>query len=145
MLATLSFRIMADVPLRTRCSLRVREPMPGNGSTFRLHTSASEASKRARSFREGVKIGILVFVVNSDCDRLIGGLVPGGGTSFTALVFLMMTWHRGDLGPTVVALWIETRRATVPGLPKTVPRLLMLSEIELCTADSDISSGSLES
>ena len=58
--------------------------------------------------------------------------------SLRALVFFMITWQRGDLGPTVVALWMESLRAmvpptvrlivrklsvpeNVPGLPKTVP------------------------
>jgi hypothetical protein len=30
------------------------------------------------------------------------------------LVFLIMTWQRPDMGPTVVALWIDILLAIVP-------------------------------
>jgi hypothetical protein len=36
--------------------------------------------------------------------------------SLKALVFLMMTWHIPDIGPTVMALWIDILRATVPSI-----------------------------
>jgi hypothetical protein len=80
--------------------------------------------------------------------------VPCG--SFRTLVFLRMTWHSGDFGPTVVALCIDILRATVPavnalaaqrrrqsrggsiipGFPKTVPKLLMFKESELYKSTS---------
>jgi hypothetical protein len=34
--------------------------------------------------------------------------------SLNAFVFLMMTWQRPDIGPTVVALWIDILLAIVP-------------------------------
>ena len=36
------------------------------------------------------------------------------GDSLKAFVFLIMTWHRPDIGPTVVALWIDILLAIVP-------------------------------
>lgn len=66
-----------------------------------------------------------------------------------ALVFLRMTWYSGDLGPTVVALWMESLLAMVPvmrvnggshtlegkqGIPgflKTVPKDLRFNERKL--------------
>ena len=54
------------------------------------------------------------FVVSSDWDLLMAAFVEETDVSFSALVFLMMTWQRGDFGPTVVALWIDSLRAMVP-------------------------------
>ena len=54
------------------------------------------------------------FVVSSDWDLLMAAFVEETDASFSALVFLMMTWQRGDFGPTVVALWIDSLRAMVP-------------------------------
>ncbi len=91
MLATLSFRIIVVAELRTRCSLLDRVVMPGNGKTLRLHTSASKASRRARSPREGASTGVREFVVNSDCERLIGRLDVDVDVSFRLVVFFSMT------------------------------------------------------
>jgi hypothetical protein len=68
----LSFRITDDADARTRCSLRDRAVIPGNGSTSRVQTSASRASSRARSARGGASTGMRLFVVSSDWDLLIG-------------------------------------------------------------------------
>jgi len=114
MLATLSLRIIEDADVRTMCSLRARLVMPGNGSMSRLQTSESSASSRARSPLEGASTGIRVFVVSSDWDRLIGKAVGPVAASFRTLVFLSMTWHRGDFGPTVVARCIDILLAMVP-------------------------------
>lgn len=53
-------------------------------------------------------------VPSSDCDLLTAVYVDEVAVSLVALVFLIMTWHRGDFGPTVVALRIESLLATVP-------------------------------
>jgi hypothetical protein len=54
-------------------------------------------------------------VVSSDCDLLIRDDDDDAfGISLDAFVFLIMTCERPDIGPTVVALWIDTRLATVP-------------------------------
>jgi len=42
------------------------------------------------------------------------------GVSFITLVFLRMTWHKGDFGPTVVARCIDIRLAMVPANPKVI-------------------------
>lgn len=103
MLATLSFRIIVEAELRTRCSLLDRVVIPGNGSTFRLQTSASKASSRALSPRDGAITGIREVVVKRDCERLIvvADLIVVG--SLIVVVFFNITWHKGDFGPTVVA------------------------------------------
>ena len=163
MFATLSLRITVVAELRTRCSLLDRLVMPGNGKSSRLHTSASRASRRTRSPREGAKTGVLELVVNKDWERLIGRLDEDVDVSFMVVVFFSMTWHRADLGPTVVALWIDTRRATVPknlwarilwhnhrgtflpGFPNTVPRLFIFRNIVLYGVASAISRGSIVS
>lgn len=44
-LATLSFRIIVDAELRTRCSLLDRDVIPGYGSILRLQTSANIISR----------------------------------------------------------------------------------------------------
>ena len=113
-LATLSFRFMAEAELRTKYSLLDRFVIPGNGRADLLQTSASKASRRARSPRPGERTGILEFVVKRDCERLIGDTAPAVDGSFNKVVFFSITWHKEDLGPTVVARWIERRRATVP-------------------------------
>ena len=48
-------------------------------------------------------------------------LVPDAGASLITLVFLRITWHNGDLGPTVVALCIDIFLAMVPGLWSASP------------------------
>lgn len=104
-LATLSFLITEDAEARTRCSLRDLVVMPGNGRMSRLHTSVRSASSRARSPRDGARIGKRELVVNSDCDRLMVNAVEElFAASRTTLVFFRTTWKSGDLGPTVVAL-----------------------------------------
>lgn len=75
MLATLSFRMTDEAELRTRCSLRDRVVMPGNGRMSRLHTSLRSASILALSLRGGASVGIRWFVVSSDWDLLTGALV----------------------------------------------------------------------
>jgi hypothetical protein len=130
MLATLSLRIIDEAEERTRCSLRALVVMPGNGSESRLHTSVIKASSRARSLRGGASMGTRCVAIK-ERERLMERTAePSLPVSRTALVFFTMTWHNGDLGPTVVARWIDNRRATVPGFPKTVPRLLMLRSME---------------
>ena len=54
------------------------------------------------------------FVVSSDCDLFMAAFEEEVEASFKALVFLMITWHKGDFGPTVVALCMESLRAIVP-------------------------------
>lgn len=90
-LATLSFRIIVDAELRTRCSLLDRDVIPGYGSVLRLQTSANSISRRARSARGGARIGIREFVVRSDCERLIDGGRFVDVVSLAALVFLRIT------------------------------------------------------
>lgn len=105
-LATLSFLITVDADVRTRCSLWDRVVMPGNGRISRLQTSASSASSRARSLREGASTGIRAFVVSRDWERLMVDAVEALlVVSRTMLVFFSTTWHSGDLAPTVVALY----------------------------------------
>lgn len=62
------------------------------------------------------------FVVSSDWDLLMAAFVDETDASFRALVFLMMTWQRGDFGPTVVALWIDSLRAMVPVAVRLIVR-----------------------
>lgn len=90
-LAALSFRIMVDAELRTRCSLLDRVVIPGKGKILRLQTSAKIASKRARSAQGGTRTGIREFVVRSDCERLIGNGRFPGEVSLTMLVFFRIT------------------------------------------------------
>ena len=116
MLATLSLRITEDAEDRTRCSLRARTVIPGKGRTSRVHTSERRASRRARSPRDGARTGMREFVVSRDCDLLMDDFEADTVASLSTLVFFRMTWHSGDLGPTVVARWIEIRRVTVPVL-----------------------------
>lgn len=115
MLATLSFRIIELADTRTGCSFRILLVMLGNGRISRDHTSDRRFSSLIRSPRAGASTGIRL-VVSRDCDLLIDADVVECGTSLKELVFLMMTWHRAVAGPTVVALWIEIRLATVPGV-----------------------------
>lgn len=91
MLATLNFRIMVEAELRTRFSLLARLVIPGKGRIFRLQTSASSDSSRARSFRDGARTGTLVLVVRSDWDRLMGELEIALEGSFIVVVFFSMT------------------------------------------------------
>lgn len=115
MLATLNFRITVLAELRTRCSLRDLLFMLGNGSTSRLQMSDIKVSSRALSPRGGAITGMRGFaVVSNDCERLIDELEVPSEPSRITLVFLRITWHKGDFGPTVVARWIDIRRATVP-------------------------------
>jgi hypothetical protein len=90
MLATLNFRIIVEAELRTRFSLLARLVIPGNGRMLRLQTSASKDSSRARSFRDGARIGILELVVKSDWDRLIGKLDMAMDGSLNVVVFFSM-------------------------------------------------------
>jgi hypothetical protein len=53
-----------------------------------------------------------------------------GVASHTTLVFLRITWHRGVLGPTVVARCTDILLAMVPCFPKTVPSALMSNASE---------------
>ena len=78
----------------------------------RDQTSAKMRSKRILSLLEGAKMGMR-FVASSDWDLFITALELVA-VSLSALVFLMMTWQSGDLGPTVVARWIDMRRTEVP-------------------------------
>ncbi len=55
-------------------------------------------------------------VVRSDCDLLMDDWVEVG-PSFAALVFLRITWQSGDLGPMVVARWIDTFLVMAPAAP----------------------------
>ncbi len=64
-------------------------------------------------------------VDSSDCVRLMGGVTCCSGPSRRACVFLIITWPRFDLAPSVVARWMESRRASVPGWPNTVPDALI--------------------
>ena len=114
MLATLSFLITEDAEARTMCSLLDRTVMPGKGKTSRVQTSESIASSLARSPRDGASTGIRSLVASKDCDRLIEAAVVNVELSLTTLVFLRMTWHKGDFGPTVVARCIDILLATVP-------------------------------
>ncbi|KAK5624678.1 hypothetical protein RRF57_000394 [Xylaria bambusicola] len=91
MLAALSFRIIVDAELRTRCSFLNREVIPGYGKMLRLQTSANDASMWALSARDGARTGIREFVVSRDCERLIDDGKFMGVTSLTVLVFLSMT------------------------------------------------------
>ena len=88
---------------RTRCSLRARPVMPGNGRTSRVQTSERIVSSRIRSAREGARTGMR-FVVRRDCDLLIAVVDAEVGMSLKAFVFLIITWQSPDIGPTVVAL-----------------------------------------
>ena len=117
MLTTLSLRMTDDADARTRCSLLDRAVIPGKGRMSRVHTSESSASSRARSPREGASTGIRAVVVRSDWERLICEPTPEllWGASLMTLVFLRMTWQRGDLGLTVVARCIDILLAMVPG------------------------------
>ena len=153
MLTALSLRIMDDAEARTRCSLLERAVIPGKGSTSRVQTSARSASSRARSARAGASTGVRELVVRSDCDLLIDDWVAVGPS--LAAVFLRMTWQSGDLGPMVVARWMDTFLAMVPAalvsnhahpvvasparyIPdflKTVPRALMFNERKLKMSD----------
>lgn len=87
-LATLSLRIIEDAEERTRCSPRLRHGIPGNGSTSFVQTSERRDSRRALSPRGGARIGTLPFVVNSDCDLLIGATA---GISLATLVPFIRT------------------------------------------------------
>lgn len=117
MLTTLSLRMTDDADARTRCSLLDRAVIPGKGRMSRVHTSERSASSRARSPRDGASTGIRAVVVRSDWERLIWEPTPEllWGASFMTLVFLRMTWQRGDFGPTVVARCIDILLAMVPG------------------------------
>lgn len=110
MLATLSFRIMEVADARTRCSLRLRPVMPGNGRMSRVHTSVSRASSLILSARGGANT-VIRFVVRRDCDLFIETV---DALSLNAFVFLIITWQRLVWGPTVVARWIEILLAMVP-------------------------------
>jgi hypothetical protein len=55
------------------------------------------------------------FVVRRDCDLLIAVVAAELGMSLKEFVFLIITWQRPDIGPTVVALWIDILLAIVPG------------------------------
>lgn len=103
MLATLNLRIIVLAELRTRCSLRDLPVMLGNGSTSRLQMSDISASSRALSALGGAMMGIRGFVSSKDCDRLMTAPEAVSELSRMTLVFFKMTWHNGDLGPTVVA------------------------------------------
>ena len=61
------------------------------------------ASSRIRSAREGERTGIR-FVVSRDCDLLMEEQDAELDMSLQAFVFLIITWQRPDIGPTVVAL-----------------------------------------
>jgi hypothetical protein len=152
MLATLNFRIKDVAEALTICSLLDRAVIPGNGRTSRVQTSDNIASNLARSPRDGAKTGILLLVVKNDCDRLIRLPDVEPFPSFMPLVFLIITWHNGDLGPIVVARCMEILLAKVPashlsitlitkidhdlpGFPKIVPRGLIFNDTELSIAD----------
>lgn len=107
MLTALSLRITEDADARTSCSLLDRVGIPGKGNTSLVQTSAKRASSRALSARDGISTGIRLLVVKRDCDLLIREPWLGVEVSFTALVFFKMTWHKGVLGPTVVARCID--------------------------------------
>lgn len=113
MLVTLSLRIIDCAELRIICSLRARVVIPGKGRTSRDHTSESRASSLALSPRDGASTGIRPLVARRDCDRLMV-VLDEDVASFSTLVFLTTTWQSGVFGPTVVALWIDSLRATVP-------------------------------
>lgn len=115
MLATLSLRIMELADAFTRYSLLDRAVIPGNGRMSRVQTSESSASSRALSPREGARIGIRLLVVSRDMERLMGEPDAETGASRTTLVFLRITWHKGVLGPTVVARCTDILLAIVPG------------------------------
>lgn len=101
---------------RTKCSLRVLLAMLGNGKSSRLQMSDISPSSRARSARDGVRTGSLVFVVRSDWERFIARPeVEVPAPSLTTLVFLRTTWHNGAFDATVVARWMDSRLAIVPG------------------------------
>ena len=53
--------------------------------------------------------------MRSDCDLLIAVVDEELGMSLNEFVFLIMTWQSPDIGPTVVALWIDILLAIVPG------------------------------
>lgn len=151
-LATLSLRIIELADARTRCSLRARVVIPGNGMISEVQTSASRCSILILSTREGARTGIR-FVVRSDWDLLIE---LGAVDSLHALVFLMITWKRPVIDPTVVALWIDSLLAVVPtsrqladnweviytddlpGFPKTDPRALISKDSHVLTACSPV-------
>jgi hypothetical protein len=101
-LATLSFLIIELAEALTRCSPLARPLIPGNGKISRLQMSETKLSSLALSTRDGASTGIRL-VDKSDCDLLIGIDDEACEFSFRALVFLMITWHSDDLGPTVVA------------------------------------------
>jgi hypothetical protein len=113
MLATLSFLIIELAEALTRCSLLVRPVIPGKGRISRVQTSDIRFSRRTLSVREGASTGIR-FVVRSDWDLFMLIDDTEWEISRKELVFLIMTWHNDDFGPTVVALGIEIRRAIVP-------------------------------
>lgn len=147
-LVTLNLRITECAEVRMRCSFRARTVIPGNGRISRVHTSESNASNRALSPRDGASIGTRPLVASRDCERLMLALAEDRA-SFPTLVFRMMTLHNGDLGLTVIALWIETLRAIPPGtsqrlgealragtkhspcFPKTVPRPFIFKKSKL--------------
>jgi hypothetical protein len=112
-LATLNFLIMELADARTRCSLRARPVIPGNGRMSRVQTSARRVSSRTRSARDGARTGMR-FVVRRDCDLLIEAHDAEWGILLREFVFLMITWQSPDFGPTVVALWMEILLAIVP-------------------------------
>lgn len=148
MLATLSLRITECADVRMRCSFRARTVIPGKGSTSRVHTSDSNASSRALSPRDGANIGTRPLVASRDCERLMLALTEDRA-SFSTLVLRIMTLHNGDLGLTVIALWMDILRAIPPRtiqrlkdsarlnteyspcFPKTVPRLFIFKKSKL--------------
>ena len=116
MLPTLSFLIIELADTLTRLSLLDRLLIPGKGRESRVQTSQRSASSRTLSARAGAREGMRLFTVHSDWDRLMAALfrTDESATSFMALVFFRITWHNGDLSPTVVARCMEIRRAIVP-------------------------------
>ena len=121
----LSLRIMFVAEALTRYSLLLRAVIPGKGRMSRVQTSESMASRRARSPRGGARMGmrLLVGVARRDMERLIELEVEElweeegeeGVASRTTEVFLIITWHKGVLGPTVVARCTDILLAMVPG------------------------------
>lgn len=71
------------------------------------------------------------FVVSSDWDLLMAAFVEETDASLRALVFFMITWQRGDLGPTVVALWMDSLRAMVPVTVRLIVRKLSVPKTYL--------------
>jgi len=129
-LATLSILIIELAEALTRCSLLILPVIPGKGRISRVQTSDNKFSSRTLSARGGASTGIRL-VVRRDWDLFMLVDEADWEISFKVVVFLISTWHSDDFGPTVVALWIEIRRAIVPSICQTLPYVSWAKVAEL--------------